>query len=136
MRSRLFSNLTTPLIGAGKEIAEGLLSVDSRLTKSGFAPKYIAPSTSRSFRTLPYFDSFAANKEALSKLSALAYHRYDPKRARRNLPKIRARAEHNNLETAMLELTYGTIDVLIEDLTLANVAAWQRYGVAVQANFA
>ena len=113
----------------GKEIAAGLLSVDRRLAKSGFTPDYIAPSTSRTFRALPYFDDFARNKEALSKLSALAYHRYDPKRARRNLPKIRARAEHNNLETAMLELTYGTIDVLIEDLTLANVAAWQQYGV-------
>lgn len=113
----------------GKEIAEGLLSVDRRLTKSGFAPEYIAPSTSRSFRTLPYFDAFANNKEALSKLSTLAYHRYDPKRARRNLPKIHARAQQHDLETAMLELTYGTIDVLIEDLTIANVTAWQRYGV-------
>lgn len=113
----------------GKEIAAGLLSVDRRLTKSGFAPKYIAPSTSRTFRTLPYFEAFAGNKEALRKLSTLAYHRYDPKRARRNLPKIRDRAEWYDLETAMLELTYATIDVLIEDLTIGNVSAWQQYGV-------
>ncbi len=113
----------------GGEIAAGLIAVDNRLAKLGVNPDYIAPSTSRTFRTLSYFDAFARNKEALSKLSVLAYHRYDPKRASRNLPKIRARAERHNLQTAMLELTYGTIDVLIEDLTVANVVAWQKYAV-------
>ena len=116
----------------GEEIAAGLLAVDQRLEKSGFSPIFIAPSTSRTFRALAYFDAFARNKEALSKLSVLAYHRYDPQRASRNLPRIRARAERHNLQTAMLELTYGTIDVLMDDLTRANVIAWQQYSVPLK----
>ena len=115
------------------QIVNGLLAVDQRLKKLQIRPDYIAPSTSRISQNDKYFSAFLTNPEALSLLSMIGYHRYDYKKVNKHLPDFLKLAEDNNLETGMLEFVYANMDDLIDDLTIANVSAWQKFGVPFKA---
>lgn len=110
----------------GTEIGRAILSVTERLAESGYTPTLIGPSLSRSFRTLRNLDAIRAEG---AMVDVLAYHRYDngyPKQLKR----IAQAAKRYGVDTAMLEWTRGSVDHLFQDLTVANVVAWQKYGTA------
>lgn len=117
----------------GEAMAKGLVAVDQRLSARGMRPRYVAPSTAHAGRAARYFDDMARNDRALSRLSAIAYHRYDGKKANAALPGIVERAKRHGLSTEMLEHVRGGVDELFADLTIGKVSAWQKYGVADEA---
>ncbi len=116
----------------GKQIGEALLAASRRLADSGYEPELIAPSTSHSHRAAAYFDEMIAVEGVAAKLDSFAYHRYGMP-AFFVLDDIWERAERFGLRTAMLEHTQANADSLHEDLSVANVSAWQQYGIAERA---
>ena len=89
----------------------------------------IAPSNSTMGGAISYFDEMMAVPGAASRVGSFAYHRYGTERSS-DLATIRARAQAAGLKTAMLEKVDAGIDVLLEDLTVGNVSAWQQWAAA------
>jgi len=113
----------------GRAIGEAIVAVTDRLATAGYRPQIIAPSTTWAERAVPYMEDVASVPGAADRVDMLAYHRYG-RFSSAALPAIAGMARQMGLQTAMLEFTDGDIDMLIEDLTVANVSAWQKYGVA------
>lgn len=114
---------------SGRAIGEAIVAVTDRLAAAGYRPQIIAPSTTWAERAVPYLQDILSVPGAAERIDMLAYHRYGPFTSGA-LPEIAGAARQLGLQTGMLEFTDGDIDMLIEDLTVANVSAWQQYGVA------
>ncbi len=114
----------------GREVGEAAVAALARLRTGGYSPKVIAPSTSVALRGVKYFDDMMRVKGMRDILGTYAYHRYDVRFADTALPRIRKRAKKFRLDTAMLEYTRGNAAQLYNDLTVANVSAWQQYAIA------
>jgi hypothetical protein len=76
-----------------------------------------------------YFDALASVPGAAGLLRELSYHRYRGG-SEAALREIARRAARYRLDTAMLEHIGSGYDHLHEDLTVANVSAWQQYVIA------
>ena len=113
----------------GATIGRGLIAATDRLRASGFTPEVIAPSNSTMDGAISYFDEMMAVPGVASRVRSFAYHRYGTERAS-DVATIRARAQAAGLKTAMLEKVDAGIDVLLEDLTVGNVSAWQQWAAA------
>ncbi len=113
----------------GGTIGRGLVAATDRLKASGFTPEVIAPSNSTMEGAISYFDEMMAVPGVASRVRSFAYHRYGAERAS-DVATIRARAQAAGLKTAMLEKVDAGIDVLLEDLTVGNVSAWQQWAAA------
>lgn len=122
----------------GERIGKALLAAQQRLQAAGYHPSLIAPSTSRLVLANQYFDEMIAEPGVADILDVYAYHRY----ATQGLPVwgerlvlngIRGRAQAYGLRSSMLEYLHGNIDDLLDDLTIANVSAWQIWGIASRA---
>ena len=113
----------------GSNIGRGLVAATDRLRGSGFTPEVIAPSNSTMEGAISYFDEMMAVPGAASRVRSFAYHRYGSQRVS-DVATIRARAQAAGLKTAMLEKVDAGIDVLLEDLTVGNVSAWQQWAAA------
>lgn len=113
----------------GREIGLGLVAAAKRLRQAGFAPEFIAPSTASATAAPSYIDAMMAVPGAGDLITTFSYHRYD-ENAARALPLIRQRAHKFGKETAMLEHLTGDAEELYEDLTVADVSAWQQFGIA------
>ncbi len=110
-------------------IGRGLIAATDRLRASGFTPEVIAPSNSTMDGAISYFDQMMAVPGVASRVGSFAYHRYGTERSS-DVATIRARAQAAGLKTAMLEKVDAGIDVLLEDLTVGNVSAWQQWAAA------
>ncbi len=110
-------------------IGRGLIAATDRLRASGFTPEVIAPSNSTMDGAISYFDAMMAVPGVASRVGSFAYHRYGTERSS-DVATIRARAQAAGLKTAMLEKVDAGIDVLLEDLTVGNVSAWQQWAAA------
>lgn len=110
----------------GAQIGRALVSVQARLHAAGHDPEFIAPSTAAAGLAVPYFTDLVAVPRAAGLAKTLSYHRY----GLGDLSQIWATARANGMKTAMLEHVSGNADELVEDLTIANVSAWQKYAVA------
>ena len=116
-------------------LAESIAAASRRLKAAGFRPAFSAPSVANAKNALPYLQVILRNAEAASVLREVSYHRYGGGKPR-NIQAIAREAGRHGLDTAMLEWWNGRADarVLIEDLTLGNVSAWQ--GNALSGHFA
>jgi hypothetical protein len=115
----------------GPAIGRGLVAAARRLEAEGIEPDWIAPSTLSAGEAVPYLDAMQAIDGAPDRLHMLSYHRYrDATPA--TLAAIDERRRRDGLATGMLEKLGADVDVLIEDLTLAGVSAWQQYGMATR----
>lgn len=110
-------------------IGRGLVAATDRLRGSGFTPEVIAPSNATMAGAISYFDEMMAVPGVASRVRSFAYHRYGTERSS-DVATIRARAQAAGLKTAMLEKVDAGIDVLLEDLTVGNVSAWQQWAAA------
>jgi|CXWL01.1.fsa_nt_gi hypothetical protein len=113
----------------GANIGRGLVAVAARLAAGGFHPEFIAPSTTNMSHAVTYFNDALAIAGAGNLISTLAYHRYGGE-SPANAQAIRNAAAARGIKTAMLEKVGAGIDELMEDLTVANVSAWQQWGMA------
>ena len=98
----------------------------TRLNANGFHPRIVAPSVSNIFRADDWLEGIAKTESAQKAISEISYHRYygGPERV---LTDLAQRAARIGAQTSMLEYWFGkaTHDLLYEDLTMANVSAWQ-----------
>lgn len=118
----------------GREIGAAMVAAVRRLREAGFSPEVIAPSTASARRAVDYIDRMMAVPGAADVISTFAYHRYDGASASVALPRIRERAARFGVGTAMLEHLTGDVAELHDDLTKANVSAWQQFGIAYRSS--
>lgn len=118
----------------GQQIGAAMVATARRLQEAGLpVPEFIAPSTTAASAAPAYFDDIVKVPGAAQLLGELSYHRYrDGPAANDVLPDIARRAAHHKVRTAMLEHVGGNAAELLADLTMANVSAWQQYGIAAK----
>jgi hypothetical protein len=113
----------------GEQIGRALTTVATRLAENGFHPQFIAPSTTLARNAPEYIDGLMQVPGAANVISTFAYHNYDnPPDSVREA--IWSRARRAGVSTAMLEHLPSDARELYRDLTVANVSAWQQWGVA------
>lgn len=107
-------------------LGRAVAAAKRRLGEAGFHPGLVLPSVADASLTLTWLDGIAQTPGALDGLSELTFHRYQGARPA-VLKEIAARAAQLGVATGMLEYWFGkaTHDLLFQDLTLANVSAWQ-----------
>jgi uncharacterized protein YjdB len=113
----------------GTQMGQALVATANRLNGMGFSPDFIGPSTTASGNAPAYWDAMRQVPGAAALLDELAYHRYDQVTTN-NLLAIDSRRVNQGVRTSMLEHLGSGIDDLYEDLTVANVSAWQQYTLA------
>ena len=111
-------------------IAQLLNAAKRRLNQNGFFPDFIGPSGSTIAASISYFDQMAAVSGVPQSLNEIAYHRYGAVPTTAQLQAIAQRAAQYGIRTAMLEHGGSGHEDLHADLTLANVSAWQQFGLA------
>ena len=116
----------------GRQIGLAMVAAARRLQRAGYAPDFIAPSTTAASAAPRYFDEMMKVPGASSVISELAYHRYRDLLPDNALPAIERRARQFGLRTAMLEHIGGDVSELHADLTIADASAWQQYGIAAE----
>jgi hypothetical protein len=110
----------------GAQIGKALVAVKQRLHTAGYDPELIVPSTAAAGSAVSYLAELATIPGASGVAKTLAYHRYPSG----DLVAILAAAQSSGMRTAMLEHFTGGVEELVEDLSVANVSAWQKYAVA------
>ncbi len=111
------------------DIGKALVAVAQRLRAAGFNPQFIGPSTTSMTNASIFYDEMMTVPGARGLLSELAYHRYVGVNAAA-LQAIVQRAQRDGIKTAMLEHINSGVDDLIEDLTVGNVSAWEKFAIA------
>lgn len=111
-----------------------MAATSRRLRAHGFTPGFVAPSVTNMGNAVRYVEGIARVPGAMEDFVELSYHRYRGRKLR-NLQAIVATANKHGLRTAMTEWWFGRADheVLHEDLTVGNVAAFQ--GRVVEGHF-
>ena len=116
----------------GHRLGRALVATAQRLRRHGFHPCFTAPSTTAMVNAPMYFDGLASVSGAAGLLRELSYHRYRGS-SEATLRTIAERAARYRLDTAMLEHIGSGYEDLHEDLTVANVSAWQQFALAFPA---
>jgi len=111
------------------QIGNNLVAVKRRLNAAGFSPDFVGPTGSGVVAATQYFDQMARIPGVLQALNEISYHRFG-QTLPSDLQAIAQRGNTNHMRTAMLEHGGSGHDHLHEDLTLANVSAWQQFGLA------
>ncbi|MGH9174317.1 MAG: hypothetical protein ACRD1H_08160, partial [Vicinamibacterales bacterium] len=116
-----------PQWSSGTLIGQAIVDTGQRLAAHGFAPDFIAPSTTCMNNTIRYFDALIAVANVKTYLKEIAYHRYCGVSVD-NLQAIASRAEMHGLSTSMLEWWSGGNNhrVLHEDLKVGRNSAWEQ----------
>jgi hypothetical protein len=112
-----------------RHVARNLLAIKRRLNAAGFFPEIIAPSSSHALGTVQYLDEMARVPGVVEAIDELAYHRYGVTRFE-HLQAVARRGAQYGVRTAMTEHIGSGYEDLHEDLTVANVSAWQQFGLA------
>ncbi len=114
---------------SARDIGRAIAAVAARLAESGYHPEIIAPSTTRMANAPAYYDEMLAVPGVAGLIDELSYHRYTGV-SRPTLAAIAQRASRDQISTSMLEHLGSTFAELYEDLTIANVSAWQQFTIA------
>ena len=96
---------------------------------AGFFPDFVGPTASGVVASTQYFDQMMLIPGVAQNLNEISYHRFG-QTLPSDLTTIAQRGATNHMRTAMLEHGGSGHDHLHEDLTLANVSAWQQFGLA------
>jgi hypothetical protein len=113
----------------GQQVGANLAAVKRRLNQAGFFPDFVGPTSSGALSSIHFFDQMMQIPGNAQALKEFSYHRYGQTLVS-YLQDIAKRATQYGMRTAMLEhIGSGYVD-LHEDLTVANVSAWQQFGLA------
>jgi len=107
-----------------------LNAVKRRLNQNGFFPDFIGPSGSSVSASISFFDQMIGAAGVPQGLNEISYHRYGTAPTTAQLQDIAQRGAQYGMRTAMLEHGGSGYEDLHADLTLANVSAWQQFGLA------
>ena len=114
----------------GTQIGQALVAVKAKLVAAGYPGlNYIGPSPSSSANMQAMANAMLAVPGAAQALNTLSYHRYNSPGAGA-IAALDAYAKAKGLQLNMSEWINATADTLIEDLTVGNVASWQKWAVA------
>lgn len=109
-----------------ERIGPAIRAAKKRLKSKGYEPQIIAPSSKLAKHALYYFDKI---NRAGADVDVIAYHSYD-----RPADDVRAAiaraATRAGVKTAMLEHLKADVNEFYADMTVAEVSAWQQWGVA------
>jgi len=114
----------------GTQVGRAMVAAKARLAAAGFFPDFVGPTVSQVTPSLPFFDEMMLVPGAAQALNEFSYHRYNSKPTDNQLRAIAQRATQYGIRTAMLEHGGSGYEDLYDDLTLANVSAWEQFGVA------
>lgn len=115
----------------GRLIGRAIVASAARLEAAGYDVPFIAPATTCTRNTTRYLDDITAVPGAAEKILEVSYHRYcGGPDSDSMLTDIASRAHAIGAQTSMLEHMGSDHVALREDLTLANVSAWQQYTLA------
>ena len=110
----------------GGNVGRGAVAAAAKLKSAGYAPEFIAPSTVSAGNAVPFFNAAVAVNGAANLFSMLSYHRYSSG----DYAAIYQAARARGVQTGMLEFFTASVDDLVQDLTVANVSAWEKYAIA------
>ena len=111
-------------------VGQALVAAKQRLNQSGFFPEFVGPSASTVGASISFFDAMVLLPGVPQALNEIAYHRYSSIPTTGQLQGLAQRATQRGMRTAMLEHGGSGYEDLHADLTLANVSAWQQFGLA------
>ena len=114
----------------GTQVGRAMVAAKARLAAAGFFPQFVGPTVSQVTPSLPFFDEMMLVPGAAQALNEFSYHRYNSKPTDNQLRAIAQRAAQYGIRTAMLEHGGSGYEDLYDDLTLANVSAWEQFGLA------
>jgi hypothetical protein len=114
----------------GTQVGRALVAAKARLNAAGFFPQFVGPTVSQVTPSLPFFDEMMLVPGAAQALDEFSYHRYNSKPTDSQLRAIAQRATQYGIRTAMLEHGGSGYEDLYDDLTLANVSAWEQFGLS------
>lgn len=117
----------------GTRLGEAMVAAAARFQERGMAIRFVGPSNTSTLRALPDFDAMIRVPGVPARLGEFAYHRYKGV-STDMLREIGERGRRHGVRTAMLEHIGSGVDDLIEDLTVANVSAWQQFALAFRNN--
>jgi Big-like domain-containing protein len=112
-----------------QQVGNNLVAAKRRLNGAGFFPDFVGPTATGVVPSVQYFDQMAQIPGVLQALNEISYHRFG-QALPSDLQAIAQRGNTNHMRTAMLEHGGSGYEHLHEDLTLANVSAWQQFGLA------
>ncbi len=112
-----------------REIGRAIVALEERLTRAGYHPDIIAPSTTRMANAPAYYDEMLTVPGIAGRIDELSYHRYTGI-SRPTLAAISNRASRDGITTGMLEHLGSGFAELYDDLTIGNVSAWQQFTIA------
>ncbi len=110
-------------------VGRNLAAVSARLHAAGFFPDFVGPTGSGVVAATQYFDQMITMPTVAAELDEISYHRFG-QTLPSDLQAIAQRGAQHRMRTAMLEHGGSGHDHLHEDLTFANVSAWQQFGLA------
>jgi hypothetical protein len=114
----------------GPLLARVMAAAASRLTKAGFTPAFIAPSTTKAGHALQYFQPIWDQTALRPYIREFSYHRYGGYTGEGVIREIGDTARARHVPTAMLEKIGAGYEELMQDLTVGGVSAWQQYTLA------
>jgi hypothetical protein len=112
-----------------QQVGNNLVAAAQRLHQAGFFPEFVGPTATGVVPSTQYFDQMALIPGVTQYLNEISYHRFG-QALPSDLTAIAQRGAQYQMRTAMLEHGGSGHDHLHEDLTLANVSAWQQFGLA------
>jgi hypothetical protein len=116
-------------VWTAQHVAANLLAVKRRLNQAGFFPDFVGPSHSGALGAVHFFDSMIQIPGVAQALSEVSYHKYGGFQIS-YLQDIWQRASTHGLRTAMTEHIGSGYIQLHDDLTIANVSAWEQFSLA------
>ena len=115
---------------SGTQIGQALVAAKAKLVAAGYGGlNYIGPSPSSAGNMQSMANAMLAVPGAAAALTTLSYHRYDGPGSG-TIAALAAYAQSKGLQLDMSEWINATADTLIEDLTVGNVASWQKWAIA------
>jgi len=115
----------------GKQIGEAIVASARRLEENGFAPRFIAPSTTDMANVVPYFDAMRRVPGVQRFVIEFSHHRYKNV-SDLYLQEIGNRALEYGINTSMLEHIGSGHEDLHKDLKTGRASAWEQYALAYQ----
>jgi hypothetical protein len=115
------------------DIGRAMVATANRLQAAGFTPAFIAPSTTSMANASTWYDQMLQVNGVRNLIDELSYHRYVAV-SPAALQAIGTRSSRDGVKTSMLEHIGSGFDDLYQDLTVANVSAWEQFTLAFCGN--
>ena len=115
------------------DIGRAIVATVNRLRAAGFTPAILAPSTTSMANASTWYDQMLQVPGVAGLIDELTYHRYVGV-SDAALQAIGARVQRDGVKSSMLEHIGSGFDDLYQDLTVANVSAWEQFTLAFCGN--